>query len=64
MLLSRSSLFRSRQQVFDMESAKVTTKDDVYHFVTYIPHAGRIYELDGLQEGPIDLGRDSPLADG
>jgi len=28
-----------------------------FHFVAYVPIDGRIYELDGLQEGPLDHGK-------
>ena len=39
---------------FDSESSK---KEDAFHFVAYLPINGRLYELDGLKEGPVDLGK-------
>ena len=45
----------SRQEQFSVERA-ATKDDDVFHFVAYVPHNGRIYELDGLRQTPIDHG--------
>lgn len=42
--------------LFEQESRRVTDDDDVFHFVAYLPVDGHVYELDGLQPGPVDHG--------
>ncbi|XP_045665525.1 ubiquitin carboxyl-terminal hydrolase isozyme L5 isoform X1 [Ursus americanus] len=60
--LSNSDVIRqvhnsfARQQMFEFDAKTSTKEEDAFHFVSYVPVNGRLYELDGLREGPIDLG--------
>lgn len=60
--LSNSEVIRTvhnsfaRHTLFELDPTACAKNDDVYHFVGYVPIDGRLYELDGLKQGPIDLG--------
>jgi len=64
-LITNSPLIRSTHNSFTSSSpfsisqhplAPKRPKEDAYHFVTYVPIMGALWELDGLQQAPIRHG--------
>ena len=61
--LGESELIRSVHNSFAKPEPFVISHDkkskkegEAFHFISYVPFKGKVYELDGLQEGPILIG--------
>ena len=55
----------TRQDPFEIEYTKDASKgEDAFHFISYVPFNGQLYELDGLQKGPIHHGPCGTTPDG
>lgn len=44
------------QSSFEIVHDKDAKGDDAFHFIVYICHEGKVYELDGLKQGPVFIG--------
>ncbi|KAF9163445.1 Ubiquitin carboxyl-terminal hydrolase bap1 [Actinomortierella ambigua] len=51
-----NSFARSDPFINDMHDPSAKEKEDLFHFISYLPIDGNLYELDGLQEGPKNHG--------
>jgi ubiquitin carboxyl-terminal hydrolase L5 len=52
-----NSFSRPEPFLFKEDKKKPKKKQDDFHFVSNIPFEGNVYELDGLQKGPIIIGK-------
>jgi len=49
-----------QQSSFEIVQDKDSKGEDAFHFVGYICHEGKVYELDGLKKGPALIGEAPP----
>ena len=48
---SRKSKGREKEQQANKEE-----EEETYHFIRYVPAYGKVWELDGLKSGPLEVG--------
>eukprot|EP00924_Labyrinthula_sp_SR-Ha-C_P016098 maker-scaffold_4-snap-gene-19.2-mRNA-1 protein AED:0.14 eAED:0.14 QI:133/1/1/1/1/1/2/207/288 len=49
---AHNSFAKPAQLLIDPTTAQPSSSEDVYHFISFIPFNGKVYELDGLDKGP------------
>ncbi|KAJ3853169.1 ubiquitin C-terminal hydrolase [Lentinula lateritia] len=50
---SKSKPSKSKSKTVDSSE---NTEEEVYHFIGYVPAFGKVWELDGLKPGPLEVG--------
>ncbi len=53
---THNSFARPEPFMFMETDDKGSDSDDAFHFIGYVPVGNKLYELDGLQPGPIEIG--------
>jgi hypothetical protein len=43
-------------EIFSISDPNQKSSEDAFHFLAFVPHGGRLYELDGLNTAPVDHG--------
>lgn len=53
------NMFAKPEPFIYQQTRRAKDGDDVFHFIAYIPFKNQVYELDGIEQGPILLGETS-----